>query len=179
MMSFEETEENFKNRMLLNHQVVNFSLKGIEANRRHLKMETVSNVLLSRVVFIMPTLKGIVKPDTCKKIKEVIEIEETQALFSPNYLNVSSSDKSKIFTSTEQTSCIDRIIVALKNKCSIKNGLDKSFHLVLFLRLLSWLVMDFRKGGKSGVNFFESSLLCFASHFYFVWDFVIKTTQGG
>merc|ERR1712018_440834 len=54
---------------------------------------------------------------------------ETQALFSPNYLNVSSSDKSKIFTSTEQTSCIDRIIAALKNKCSIKKCDFHSDHL--------------------------------------------------
>ena len=129
VMNFEETEANFKNRMLLNYQVVNMSLKGIEPNRRYLKMETISNVLLNRAVFIMPTLKGIVKPDTCKKIKEVIEIEETQALFSPNYLHVSSSDRSKIFTSTEQTQCIDRIIAALKNKCSIKKCDFHSDHL--------------------------------------------------
>ena len=92
-------------------------------------METVSNVVLNRVVFVIPTLKGIVKENTCKKIKEVIELEDTQSLFSPNYLNVSSVDKSKIFTSLEQTTCIDRIISALKNKCSIKKCDFHSDHL--------------------------------------------------
>ena len=117
VMSFEESEDDFKNRLNLKYRLLNMNLKGIEFNRSHLKLEMVSNVVLNKVAFILPTKN--LKKDTCRKIRDVIETEDTKTLFSQNYLNL-TSEKSKLFNSNEQTAFIDRIIGTLKNNCSIK-----------------------------------------------------------
>jgi jumonji domain-containing protein 2 len=120
-MSFEETEDNFKRRVILNQCAVDMSLRGIEESKskdkRNLKLELITHPKLNKSVFLLPTKNS--KRETYKKAGYVIESEPVVTLFSENYLTA-STESPKNFHSNEQSGTIERVVAALKNNCGIK-----------------------------------------------------------